>query len=57
MLAVAGGNSNIKLVKALLNAKADRNKTDEYGNNLLHIAAMSLNTKMVSFIKNDLKFD
>jgi ankyrin repeat protein len=57
MLAVAGGDGNIDIVKALLNAKADWKKTDEFGNNLLHIAAMNSNNKTMEFIAKTLKLD
>ena len=57
MLAVAGGDSNVDIVKALLNSKADFKKTDEFGNSILHIAAMNSNNKMMDFIAKTLKID
>lgn len=57
MLAVASPFSNLETIKALLNAKADFKKTDEFGNSILHIAAINSNNKMIDFITKTLKLD
>lgn len=57
MLAVASKNSNLEIVKALLNAKADFKKTDEFGNSILHIAALNSNNSIMDFIAKTLKLD
>jgi len=57
MLAAAGGDSNVDIVKALLNAKADFKKTDEFGNSILHIAAINSNNKIMDFIAKEGKID
>jgi ankyrin repeat protein len=55
MLAVTSKESNIECIKIILNSGADYKKKDEFGNNLLHLAAKTGNNKILDYIAKNLK--
>ena len=57
MLAVAKGDENFDCLQVLLAQGADFNCTDEYDNNLLHVAALYGNNKILDYLAKNLKLD
>lgn len=55
MLAVTSKESNLECIKIILNSGADYKKKDEFGNNLLHLAARTGNNKILDYIAKNLK--
>lgn len=57
MLAIASPYSNLETVKALVKAKSDFKRNDEFGNSLLQIAAINSNNEILEFLTKTLKFN
>lgn len=57
MLAVAGDDKNLECVKTLLKNKANYKVVDQYENNLLHIAAMNGNNKIIEYLGKNLDIE
>tara|TARA_B110000285_G_scaffold233275_1_gene306558 strand:- start:1876 stop:3093 length:1218 start_codon:yes stop_codon:yes gene_type:complete len=57
MLAVAKGDENFDCLQALLAQGANFNCKDEYDNNLLHVAALYSNNKILDYLAKNLKLD
>lgn len=57
MLAVAGDDKNLECVKTLLKNKANYKVTDQFDNNLLHIAAMNGNNKILEYLGKNLDIE
>jgi ankyrin repeat protein len=55
MLAVAGGD--LDCVKALLGKGVDYRCEDDYGNNVLHIAAINGSNQILEFLCKNLKME
>ena len=55
LLAVAKSDDNLDCVKALLKYGANFHVKDEYGNTLLHVAALNGNNKIIGYIAKNLK--
>ena len=50
MLCVAGGDTNLDILKVLLRVKCDTSKKDIFGNNLLHIAVLNGSTDLLEYL-------
>lgn len=57
MLAVAGSDNNIECVKTLLKNKANYQVVDTADNNLLHIAALNGNNKILEYLGKNLDIE
>ena len=57
MLSVARGEDNLECSKTLLKNGANFNCKDEYGNTVLHIAAMNGNNKALNYLSKNLKIN
>lgn len=57
MLAVTSKDSTVECVKVLLGEGADFKCKDDFGNTVLHLAAVNGNNKMIEFIAKNLKID
>lgn len=55
MLACARSDENLECVKSLLQFGANFECLDEFGNNVLHIAAMNGNNKIIDYLSKNLK--
>ena len=57
LLAVAKSDDNLECAKSLLKFGANVNVKDEYGNTLLHVAALNGNNKTLNYIAKNLKIN
>ena len=57
MLAVAGNDQTGDTVRVLLNGGADYKREDEFGNTVLHIAAMHSKNQILEYFCNNSKLD
>ena len=57
MLAIAKGDENLECAKLLLREGADFSRKDEYGNTVLHIAALNGNNKVLDYLSKNLKIN
>jgi len=57
LLAVAKSDDNLECAKSLLKFGANVHVTDEYGNTLLHVAALNGNNKILDYIAKNLKIN
>lgn len=57
LLAVAKSDDNLECAKSLLKFGANVHVKDDYGNTLLHVAALNGNNKTLSYIAKNLKIN
>lgn len=57
MLAVASPSASLECVRILLTEGANAKCKDEFGNNILHIAAMNGNNKIIEYMAKNVKID
>ena len=57
MLAVAGKDENLEAVKILLSAGADFQLKDEFGNSILHIAAIYGNVSILEYLAKNCRLE
>lgn len=57
MLACASPKESLDCVRCLLSEGANFKSKDEFGNTILHLAAMNGNNKMIDYISKNVKID
>lgn len=57
MLSVAKGEDNLECTKTLLKNGANFNVKDDFGNTVIHVAAMNGNNKALNYLSKNLRIN